>query len=373
VTAALSRGTGGRPRAVLVTHVAPDPPWSGERRRTAAAYSHLARHYDCDIAVCRRSRSLASRLGRKLRRPLAPPYAARFCPPDVNFDSYELIWVFELWALSCVPVRVWHRVLWDKDTVMSDGYRRARGFRKRALGYWIWRYERGAAARVRHAFVSFAGDLHRFSAGRLSALPNGFEPPNGLAPTIRAESSGVPRNGHRGGPRLGFVGLLSHEPNRLALMRFATQVLPSLREESDLASTELWVAGGQLGANDARRLATAPGVVVLGYVPRLEDFYAAIDLAIAPMDRGAGTPTKVIEALGHGVPVIGTERALRGLDEQMREWCVEASDSTWTTAVRVGLRLLRTQAPPIDNAYRRYSWSAVFERTVDPLLESADG
>ena len=41
---------------------------------------------------------------------------------------------------------------------MSDGYRRAPDLRRRFLGRWTWNYERAAARRVRHAFVSFPGD-----------------------------------------------------------------------------------------------------------------------------------------------------------------------------------------------------------------------
>jgi glycosyltransferase involved in cell wall biosynthesis len=172
---------------------------------------------------------------------------------------------------------------------------------------------------------------------------------------------------------LGFVGLLSHQPNRLALMTFAREVLPNLRRESELAAIELWVAGAQLGADDAAALLAVPGVVVLGYVPEIADFYAAIDLAIAPMDLGAGTPTKVIEALGHGVPVIGTQQALRGLDDNLRRWCIEVTDCAWPAAVQAGLRLLLAEALPVNEVAGRYSWSAVFERTVAPLFEGANG
>jgi glycosyltransferase involved in cell wall biosynthesis len=156
-------------------------------------------------------------------------------------------------------------------------------------------------------------------------------------------------------------------------MTFATEVLPSLRNEPELAEIELWVAGAQLDADDALRLRTVAGVVVVGYVPQIADFYAAVDLAIAPMVHGAGTPTKVIEALGHGVPVIGTQRALRGLDDNLRQWCIEVSDCAWPAAVQAGLRLLLTEAPPVDEVDRRYSWSAVFERTVEPLFEGTNG
>jgi glycosyltransferase involved in cell wall biosynthesis len=359
-------GTTPSPRAVLVTHVAPEPPWSGERRRMAAAHSYLSRRYNCELAVCHRSDALASRLRQKARRPLAPPYAAKFRLPNVDLDSYELIWVFELWALSCVPLRLWHRVMWDKDTVMSDSYRHTQRFRERLLRYWTWRYERRAARRVRHAFVSFAEDVTRFGAKNVSALPNGYTPPLGPVP-----GGGWPRNG--GAPRLGFVGLLSHEPNRRALMRFASETLPSLRTEPGLVGLELWVAGAQLRQDDAHRLSTTPGVTVLGYVSEMAEFYAAIDLAIAPMSDGAGTPTKVIEALGHGVPVVGTRRALRGVDEELRQWCVEVADSTWPSGLHAGVRLLEAQDPPAEEVSRRYSWSSVFDRSLGPLLGNANG
>jgi glycosyltransferase involved in cell wall biosynthesis len=284
----------------------------------------------------------------------------------VELDGYDVIWVYELWALSCVPARLWRRVVWDKDTVMSDGYRHARRLSQRLAGEWIWRYERYAAGNVRHAFVSFIGDVARFGSGNVSALPHGYFPPADTRPASTA------RNGHGTGPRLGFVGLLSYKPNRLAVMTFASEILPSIRMEPELEDIELWVAGAQLGADDAARLDTLPGVVVLGYVPELADFYAAIDLAIAPMDRGSGSPTKVIEALGYGVPVVGTDRALRGLDQNLRQWCVEVSDSAWPAAVQAGLRL-RAHAPPGGEVERCYSWSAVFERTVAPVLEVTHG
>src|SRR5206468_2979755 len=155
---------------------------------------------------------LISRLRRKAQRPLAPPYASRFSPPDVDLERYDVIWVYELWALSCLPKRLWHRVIWDKDTVMSDGYRNARRFQQRIGGRWIWWYERHAATRVRHAFVSFMGDSGRFGTQNVSTLPHGYSPP------ARTSPSSTGRRAHRTVPRLGFVGLLSYEPNRLALM-----------------------------------------------------------------------------------------------------------------------------------------------------------
>jgi glycosyltransferase involved in cell wall biosynthesis len=346
-------------RALLVTHVAPEPPWSGERRRVAAAYDYLSHRFDCDIAVCARSDAVPSRLRRKLRRPLAPPYSARYECPHLEFGAYDIIWVFELWALSCVPVRVWRRVLWDKDTVMSDGYRRASRGTRRLIGHWIWRYERAAAHRVRHAFVSFEGDVQRFAADGVTVLPNGFT----RSPRAHARDLGP------AGPRLGFTGLLSHAPNRDALIAFARDVLPALREEAELSSAELWVAGSDLQPEDEAQLRATPGVVLLGYVPDLGGFYEAVDLALAPMQRGAGTPTKVIEALGNGVPVVGTGQALRGVAEPLRERCVEVGGEDWSRAIRAALELEPAKPSLLAEVDAAYDWSAVFERAVTPVLE----
>ncbi|MBB6486713.1 glycosyltransferase [Rhizobium lusitanum] len=59
-----------------------------------------------------------------------------------------------------------------------------------------------------------------------------------------------------------------------------------------------------------------PGVKILGYVEKLSDFFNEVDIVIAPMLMGTGLKLKVIEALAHGKPLVGTSVAFEGLEAQ---------------------------------------------------------
>jgi glycosyltransferase involved in cell wall biosynthesis len=66
-----------------------------------------------------------------------------------------------------------------------------------------------------------------------------------------------------------------------------------------------------------------PGVKLLGYCERLEDFYAAVDVVVTPLIIGTGLKIKTVEALAHGKPVIGTRLAFEGLDPTYEAHCCE--------------------------------------------------
>jgi glycosyltransferase involved in cell wall biosynthesis len=345
----------GDARIAVVSHCPPNPPWSGERRRIAAVRSHLAERYECEMLVCARSDKLHRRVARKLRSPLAPPYASRFSLPGTrSLQGCEFIWVYELWALSCIPQRYWERVLWDKDTFMGRNYT-PRNPRGSVMGAWISRYERYAFSRVRHVFLSLASDVAELGLGNVSFLPHGYDPPKSLPRPER----------HNSRVRLGFVGLLAHRPNRVGLLRFVKTVLPGL-QSANHDGIELWVAGVGLPEDDERFLRCAPGVRLLGYVEDLTEFYTSIDVAVAPLYEGQGAPTKVIEALGHGRPVVGSPWGLRGVPPAFQERCFEATDSGWADALE---RALRTR---FDTDWQRKlaagTWEATFQQHLDPVL-----
>ena len=53
---------------------------------------------------------------------------------------------------------------------------------------------------------------------------------------------------------------------------------------------------------------------LLGRVKHLDEFYESIDVAINPMTGGTGLKIKTIEALSHGVAVVGTAEAFAGIE-----------------------------------------------------------
>ena len=106
--------------------------------------------------------------------------------------------------------------------------------------------------------------------------------------------------------RIGFLGH-GNDPNLFSIGRF----IRTWREGWTPDRPELVIAG-----EICRSLpgVEGPGVRLLGYLDRLEDFYAQADLVVAPMLMGSGLKMKVGEALSFGRPVIGTEIGLEGFE-----------------------------------------------------------
>ena len=104
--------------------------------------------------------------------------------------------------------------------------------------------------------------------------------------------------------RIGFLGH-GNDPNLFSIGRF----IRAWRDGWTPDKPELVIAG-----EICRSLSgvEGPGVRLLGYLDRLEDFYAQADLVVAPMLMGSGLKMKVGEALSFGRPVIGTEIGLEG-------------------------------------------------------------
>jgi hypothetical protein len=57
-----------------------------------------------------------------------------------------------------------------------------------------------------------------------------------------------------------------------------------------------------------------PSVALRGIVPKLDDIYDSIDVAVNPVRCGAGLKIKSVEALGAGIPLVTTSEGARGLE-----------------------------------------------------------
>ena len=108
--------------------------------------------------------------------------------------------------------------------------------------------------------------------------------------------------------RIGFLGH-GNDPNLFSIGRF----IRVWRDGWTPDRPELVIAG-----EICRSLpgVEGPGVRLLGYLDRLDEFYAQADLVVAPMLMGSGLKMKVGEALSFGRPVIGTEIGLEGFEPE---------------------------------------------------------
>ena len=121
------------------------------------------------------------------------------------------------------------------------------------------------------------------------------------------------------GCRLVVVGGSGHAPNLDAVRWTADEVLPAILGR--VPDAEVVVVGDwpeTLRPRHAR-------VRFTGRVPaaQLDEELSAARVSLAPLRFGAGVKGKVVDALGRGLPVVGTGVALEGLDG------VEVSGAAW--------------------------------------------
>jgi glycosyltransferase involved in cell wall biosynthesis len=115
---------------------------------------------------------------------------------------------------------------------------------------------------------------------------------------------------HATGPVLAFVGNFQHPPNVRATKFFAQEVMPLLRRR--YPSAEFLVYGSRISPS-VRELDGDNGVKVVGFVDNLRARLRGATAMVAPLFTGTGQRIKVLEALGAGALVIGTDLSVRGL------------------------------------------------------------
>ncbi len=121
-----------------------------------------------------------------------------------------------------------------------------------------------------------------------------------------------------------FTGRMGYFPNEEAAVYFATQIFPRVRQAVPQAR---FVIVGADPSPRVRRLATLPGVEVTGRVPRVQDYLARAQVAVAPMRSGTGIQNKVLEAMAVGAAVVATPYALGGLAARPGEHLLVADEA----------------------------------------------
>lgn len=106
-----------------------------------------------------------------------------------------------------------------------------------------------------------------------------------------------------------FVGSFDHSPNRDAVQLLLATLLPDIRRH--LTDVSLTI----IGTNPPESLArlNVPGVTVAGHVAEIAPYYDQARLMVAPLRFGAGIKGKVLDAMAHGLPVVGNEIAAEGI------------------------------------------------------------
>ena len=108
-----------------------------------------------------------------------------------------------------------------------------------------------------------------------------------------------------------FVGGLDWYPNTDAILFLLDEVCPRLKSLN--AKVNIDIVGKNPSAEIIAKANAFNFVELHGYVDDIELMYANAQAFLCPLRDGGGTKLKVLDAMNHGLPVIGTEIAFEGI------------------------------------------------------------
>lgn len=108
-----------------------------------------------------------------------------------------------------------------------------------------------------------------------------------------------------------YVGAMDASHNIDAAKFFALEVMPSLRQQYPKATFRIV---GARPTPEVQALATQPGIIVTGQVASMVEELHQASICVVPLRTGFGIKNKTLEAMAAGVPVVGSDRGLEGLE-----------------------------------------------------------
>lgn len=170
----------------------------------------------------------------------------------------------------------------------------------------VRRSEDRTARRFRRSLL--VNELEARELRRRTGLPDARI--QSIPPLVSAPAAPVRR--HDGRPEFVFLGLLSLPHNDDGLQWFLTAVWPQVLHR--MPAARLRVIGREARPGVLRTAEQAgPSVSVEGYVADLDDALSGAAALVNPLRFGSGIKLKVIDALGHHLPVVSTSVGAEGI------------------------------------------------------------
>lgn len=175
-----------------------------------------------------------------------------------------------------------------------------------------------------------------------------------------------------GAEHLVFIGRMDYWPNIDAVVWFAEEVLPLLREGRRRIEFHI------VGANPVSRVSALrriSEITVTGRVPDVRPYLRHANVVVAPLRVARGIQNKVLEAMAMGRPVVTTPagfeglRAVSGRDLLV---CAEAQDMARRICEILDGQHPRLGAAARQAVERNHDWAKTL-RPLDALLQGGAG
>jgi sugar transferase (PEP-CTERM/EpsH1 system associated) len=393
---------------LFISHRIPWPLNKGEKIRGWNLIQHMSAKYrvhlgcvvddPADMAhvdkvheICASVGAFPIRRRAQLRRALLHAWPGRPLMPDFYYSPRLQNWVDEtlrrisidvvyIYSVAMGPYAIdlpHNRKILDAQDIDSEKwaeYARKARFPMRLVwareGRTLLAYERRAAAACCWTFFVSGPEASRFAelapdvASRAVAVENGVD----LVRFSPADSYAWPFD--EAGECLVFTGNMDYWPNADAVIWFARDILPRLRQTKP--SLRFWIVGANPTV-DVRALAAHPGVHVTGRVEDVRPYVAHAAAIVCPLRIARGIQNKVLEGMAMGKPVIASPAAYEGVRAVAgRDLLVADGVEAFVTTIA---EVLNGAHPNLGIAARAamecgYAWSAVLAK-LDGYLDPA--
>lgn len=166
------------------------------------------------------------------------------------------------------------------------------------------------------------------------------------------------------GNEIVFTGTMDFRPNVDAVVWYAREVFPRVREQLPAAR---FTIVGKNPAPAVRALGERPGIVVTGAVPDVLPYLRAANLYVIPMRMGGGIRLKALEAMAAGVPALSTTMGFSGIAAEPGKHYLNAETAEEFARQTVAVLTGDIDVEPLRRAARalverEYDWDTICER-----------
>lgn len=221
------------------------------------------------------------------------------CEHSVNEIYVRPEWRRQLWTVINIHSSIYRTCKYQLETKNSENE-----WRDRIYLPLLRRYEKQTVRKFSSVVVTSDEDEQQIKdfepSAQISVIPNGVDLE--MFPY---------RSSDPGGHKLVFVGGLDYFANIDAACFFALEVLPKLQEK--YPDTALALVGSN-PAPEVLALAELPDITVTGRVSSIVEYLHQATVSVVPMRTGFGIKNKTLESMAAGVPVVGSDRGLEGLE-----------------------------------------------------------
>ena len=120
-----------------------------------------------------------------------------------------------------------------------------------------------------------------------------------------------------------FIGGFEHTPNIDAVEYFVAEIWPQVSKA--LPGVQFLIIGSKM-PDAIKAMDKHPGVVVVGFVKDLAEYFDYCKLTVVPLRFGAGIKGKIGTSAGYGVPSVATSIAVEGMGMADGEHILVADD-----------------------------------------------